>query len=107
MNSIDAIPREKSDGKILVENDIVDNFHHFIISDNGIGIEEERIKYVFSPGFSTKINYETGEINRGLGLSIVKYIVEEQLSGRIEISSELDKGTRFDIYIPEEILEVW
>lgn len=104
MNSIDAISDEKN-GKIVVENFLEDDIHHFIVRDNGIGIVEDKIKHIFSPGFSTKINYKTGEINRGLGLSIVKHIVEDELNGRMEISSTLNKGTRFNIYIPKEILE--
>ena len=49
------------------------------------------------PGFSTKINYETGQVSRGLGLSLVKDIVESELGGSISLTSE-DGCTDF-IYI--------
>ena len=57
------------------------------------------------PGFSTKINYETGQVSRGLGLSLVKDIVESELGGSISVTSE-DGCTDFTIRIPKENLEV-
>ena len=79
--------------------------HLFIVADNGIGIDEEGLKHIFSPGFSTKINYDTGEVNRGLGLTIIKYIAEEQLDGKVNVISTKGKGTSFYISIPKMSLE--
>jgi two-component system sensor histidine kinase YcbA len=64
------------------------------------------LKHIFSPGFSTKINYTTGQINRGLGLSVVLDIVERELKGRVNVNSTKDIGTTFLIYIPRDSLEV-
>ncbi|MBU5425558.1 ATP-binding protein [Tissierella pigra] len=105
MNSMDAMPEDKKDGVIIVIHEVDKNNHRFTIADNGTGIDEEGLNHIFSPGFSTKINYSTGEINRGLGLSIVKYIVEEQLNGNISASSKKGEGTDFYISIPKESLE--
>jgi len=105
MNSMDAIPKSNKDGKITIEQGIKGDMCFFKISDNGSGIGDEELIDIFSPGFSTKINYDTGEINRGLGLSIVQYIVEEQLKGNLKVSSALGKGTLFEINIPRKILE--
>lgn len=106
MNSIDAMPDLKEGAKIEVIHRMEKDQHVLIVADNGSGIEEENLKHIFSPGFSTKIDYSTGEINRGLGLSVVKYIVEELLKGSIEVSSVKGKGTNFIMYIPRESLEV-
>ena len=57
------------------------------------------------PGYSTKIDYSTGEVNRGLGLSLVKDIIENQFNGSIEIESEVEKGTKFILSISSENLE--
>ena len=57
------------------------------------------------PGFSTKINYETGQVSRGLGLSLVKDIVETQLGGSIDVHSE-NGCTEFIMRIPKQNLEV-
>ncbi len=105
MNSMDAIPNSQKEAKITVSHEVDGEEHHFIVSDNGTGIDEEGLKYVFSPGFSTKINYNTGEVNRGLGLSIVQYIVEEQLGGKVNVSSTIGSGTSFYICIPRRALE--
>ena len=42
---------------------------------------------IFVPGYSTKINYTTGEISRGLGLNLVKDLVENSLLGQIHVTS--------------------
>lgn len=105
MNSMDAIPNSQKEAKITVTHEIAGKEHHFIVSDNGTGIDEEGLNHIFSPGFSTKINYNTGEVNRGLGLSIVKYIVEEQLGGKVKVGSTLGDGTSFYISIPRRSLE--
>lgn len=76
-------------------------FYLFTVTDNGPGIPKEYISEVFKAGFSTKINHVTGEINRGLGLNLVKDLVEEQLKGRIELIS-IPGQTSFMIWIPEE-----
>lgn len=108
MNSIDAV-KDKEYGLIsLIHGEMkIDNVkgHYFEIRDNGYGMEEEDKKYVFNPGFSTKINFETGDVNRGLGLSIVKDIVENKLNGFVRLTSSKEKGTEFMIFIPKDTLE--
>jgi len=65
------------------------------ISDNGIGIPEDDISHIFEPFFSTK--QDTSGI--GLGLAIVHGIVKSH-NGRIEVKSELARGTTISITIP-------
>ena len=52
----------------------------------------EYYHYIYEAGFSTKINYETGKINRGLGLSITKDIIENKLKGKIKVQSKVGRG---------------
>jgi len=82
------------------ENDII-----LYITDNGSGISDEYMEYIFNPGFSTKINYYTGEVKRGLGLSLVRDLVEKELSGKISVTSD-STGTTFKIILPKKTLEV-
>ncbi len=105
MNSIEAIPENRKGSEIIVRHEADEEQHNFIVSDNYGGINKETLKHIFSPGFSTKINYSTGEVNRGLGLSLVKYIVEDQLGGKVSVSSVEGKETAFRISIPKKILE--
>lgn len=65
------------------------------IHDTGKGIARKNFKNVFSPGFTTK------KRGWGLGLTLVKRIIEEYHSGRIFVKdSELGKGTTFRIELP-------
>lgn len=71
------------------------------VEDHGPGIDPEDMEQIFEPGFSTKINYETGEVNRGLGLSLVKDFIEIRLGGTIRVSS-VPGQTIFTLTIPKE-----
>ncbi|AFS77610.1 signal transduction histidine kinase [Gottschalkia acidurici 9a] len=106
MNAIDSIPESDKVGKINFIHKVQEGQHIFIISDTGCGIDYEDLEHIFSPGFSTKINYNTGQINRGLGLSVVQDIVERHFEGRVTVDSIKDKGTTFHVYIPRNSVEV-
>lgn len=69
------------------------------IKDTGIGIEKEKIDLIF--GKFTQLNKTNlrGTTGSGLGLSIVKSLVELH-GGSIEVHSEINKGSNFIIKIP-------
>lgn len=77
----------------------------FEITDNGPGILRENLTQIFNPGFSTKINFQTGEISRGLGLNLVEDVVKNQLHGSIWVKSQPGETT-FYLSIPKKELEV-
>ncbi|TCO79397.1 ATP-binding protein [Marinisporobacter balticus] len=106
MNAMDAIDASERKAQISFRHDENEKEHIFRIADTGCGIKDEDLKYIFSPGFSTKIDYTTGYINRGLGLSLVKDIVEKQFNGKIKVCSIEGRGSEFEIYISKELLEV-
>ncbi|MHA1637444.1 MAG: GAF domain-containing sensor histidine kinase [Candidatus Thorarchaeota archaeon] len=62
-------------------------------SDTGIGISEENMPKIFEPLFTTKPK------SIGLGLAVAKTLIEMQ-GGRIEVKSELGKGSTFTIFLP-------
>lgn len=80
----------KEDGNVLVQ-----------ISDNGIGIEEELLDRIFERFYVVDNSRSKKISSTGLGLSIVKHIVEAH-GGRIEVTSEVGKGSTFTIYLPIE-----
>lgn len=106
MNAFEALSKNTENSKIRLTHENIKDSHIFKVIDNGSGIDKKDLEFIFSPGFSTKINYETGHINRGLGLSLVKDIVENHFRGHIEVESTLGHETSFRIYIPNEEIEV-
>ncbi|SDQ23862.1 ATP-binding protein [Virgibacillus salinus] len=68
----------------------------FDISDNGCGVKEEHLDYIFDIGFSTK-----EKIDRGYGLSSVKEIIDE-LNGVIEVHNQQNGGVVFSVFIPKK-----
>ncbi|QIB69746.1 ATP-binding protein [Aminipila butyrica] len=100
INSIDAIPYEK-EGLITLELLKIDGQSYvFRITDNGSGIKEEDLEIIFVTGYSTKFDETTGDINRGLGLALVKDLVEVQFDGRIAVESREGSFTKFEVWIP-------
>jgi len=71
------------------------------VVDTGPGIPEKYLTRIFEPFFTTKgTATRKGETKgTGLGLAICKEIVEHH-NGRIEVTSEVGKGTTFSLYLP-------
>jgi signal transduction histidine kinase len=89
-NAIDAI--QGKDGSITYRIEETVNKVIIDVIDTGKGIPTASFKTIFNPGYSTK------ERGWGLGLSLVKRIVEEQLNGKINVlNSKIDQGTTFRI----------
>jgi len=102
-NGVDALENIPN-GKIRIT--ITDDGSNVLIdiSDNGSGMDEQTLAMIFQPGFTTKFNETTGNVYRGIGLSHVKIIVEEQFGGHISVESELKKGTVFHLILSKQKL---
>lgn len=72
------------------------------ISDTGVGMSREFLKHIFEPFAQEQQTARSEYQGTGLGMSIVKGLVE-QMGGTIEVSSEEGKGSTFVITIPFEI----
>ncbi|MBF0388036.1 MAG: hypothetical protein HQL20_09330 [Candidatus Omnitrophica bacterium] len=70
---------------------------YIAIADNGMGIRPENMRKLFTPFFSTKAMTKKGY---GLGLYVMKQIVERNHRGRIELRSEYLKGAEVEIALP-------
>ncbi len=68
------------------------------VTDNGIGIKEEDKHKIFAPFFTTKSSYKSGT---GIGMYVVKRMVEENHKGKIWFASEHGVGTTFYIKLPK------
>jgi signal transduction histidine kinase len=70
------------------------------VIDTGPGIPEKLLPKIFQPFFTTKGTARRGETKgTGLGLAICKQIVEHH-GGRLEVESEVNRGTTFTAYLP-------
>ncbi len=69
------------------------------VEDKGIGIKKNELGKIFEPFYRSKAVVDEQIHGNGLGLSLVKQIVEAH-GGKITVESELGKGSRFTIEIP-------
>lgn len=93
-NAFDAL---SEGGKIFIQTtwSELEGFVQIYIRDTGVGIDEETIKNMFNPFFTTKEN------GTGLGMFTSKKIIDNH-GGRIEIQSEPGKGTTVIVLLPVE-----
>lgn len=96
-NSVDAyegVTAEPSQKTIYVKVSASSKFLKLKVIDWGKGIEPEAMPWLFKPFYSTKSNTERGT---GIGLTMVKRVVEEDFHGNINVVSNPRLGTRFII----------
>src|SRR5271166_1391632 len=90
LNGVQALEGE---GTVQVEIGSRDECATILVSDTGRGIQPQHLPNIFRPFYTTKGS------GTGLGLSLARRIVEEH-HGRIEVSSVVGKGSRFEVVLP-------
>lgn len=76
-----------------------DNRFQFVVEDNGIGIAEEHLSHLFEPYYRVQ-RPETEDVEGyGVGLSLVKTIIE-RYKGEVWVESREGKGSRFGFWLP-------
>ncbi len=90
LNAVQAIDGA---GAIRVEISLLKGDAAISVVDTGRGIAPEHLPNIFRPFYTTKGN------GTGLGLSLARQIAEEH-HGRIEVTSEVGKGTKFLVVLP-------
>ncbi len=78
------------EGRVMIE-----------VEDTGIGIEQEQIGSIFDDFVRIKNENTKGISGSGLGLSIVKKLVDVY-GGELSVASEVGKGTRFSVVLPKK-----
>lgn len=94
-NAIDSFDGlKKKNKKILIKAFKQGKKVIISVKDNGAGIDPKLKKKIFEPLFTTKDVKGTG-----IGLAVTKEIVEKEFKGKLELKSELGKGTEFGIFL--------
>ena len=108
MNIIsNAVKYNKENGKIYLfleetKFDGHDATIEFTCKDTGIGMSKEFMEHIFEPFAQENQTARTSYNGTGLGMSIVKSIIDK-MDGAIEVDSQKDKGSTFVVSIPIEI----
>ena len=93
-NAIDACGEPERRVTITTERTQEEAVVQVTVADTGCGMDEEQLGKIFQPFYSSK-----GSKGTGLGLAVVKKIVEEH-GGRVHVQSEVGIGTTFAITLP-------
>jgi PAS domain S-box-containing protein len=92
-NAVEAMP---DGGTVALRLDLEDQYVVLRVTDTGVGMTEAEQERAFSPFYSTK------EEGSGLGLAMIKKIVEEH-AGRVELASIPGRGTTVSLYLPPSL----
>ncbi|MFN2220522.1 MAG: sensor histidine kinase, partial [Anaerolineae bacterium] len=102
MNLIsNAVKYTPSGGTVSVKAGHEDGEIELEVSDTGIGIPEDAMSRIFTEFYRAKNAKSTNVDGTGLGLVIVKDVVEQH-GGRISVRSRVGTGTTFSISLPQE-----
>lgn len=95
-NSIKYTPEE---GEVELSTEVSGGFVNFIVKDSGIGISAEALPHIFDRFFRVKDKKTRHISGSGLGLSLVKEVVDAH-QGYIEVQSTPGVGTTFTLSFP-------
>ncbi|BDU83292.1 HAMP domain-containing histidine kinase [Clostridium perfringens] len=96
-----AIRYSNEGSTIFIEERLKDNKVIISIEDQGIGISEEDLKYVFERFYRADKSRTRATGGTGIGLTIVKSIVSSH-GGEVKLESKLGEGSKFTIILPKE-----
>jgi signal transduction histidine kinase len=95
-----AVRYNTDDGRVVIKSSLDNNgFLKIEIDDTGIGIPEKDLGNIFAEFYRSENAKKIINFGTGLGLSLVKQIIENY-GGTINVMSKLGEGTTFKIYLP-------
>jgi len=97
-NAIHALT--SANGILRVRSEVFEKSVHISVSDNGCGIQEEILKHIFSPDFTTRRKLG----GMGLGLFIAQKVAQAH-GGIVTVESTVNKGSTFTLQLPRPDLK--
>jgi len=96
-----AVKYTRSGGtvRIATEVDEAASLARVIVTDTGVGIPEDEIEHVFDKFYRVGANKKQAK-GTGLGLNLVKQMVETVHSGRVFVTSKVGEGSTFGFELP-------
>ena len=96
---LNACLYSNQNSQVFITSEIKDHYITIEVKDNGIGIPEESLPYIFERFYRVDSSRNRDSGGSGIGLTIVKQFVEAH-EGRVEVESQLNVGTTFTIILP-------
>ncbi len=97
-NALESFSDNSSLKKVFIKLETRGGEVFLSIKDTGVGISRDNLVNIFNPFFSLKIN--SGKEHCGIGLSLVRRIVENDFFGKISVKSDPGVGSEFIIILP-------
>ncbi|WP_121611967.1 ATP-binding protein [Mesobacillus foraminis] len=97
-----AIRHTSGPASIMIKVKLVDRGLYFEVKDEGTGIPEEDLPFLFERFYKGDKSRTRGRSGTGLGLAIAKNIIDAH-KGTISVQSKLGQGTTFSFFIPRSI----
>ncbi len=96
-----AVKYTPSGGSVKIETEVDEtaNIARLSVTDTGIGIPEDEIQHVFDKFYRVSTGKKQAK-GTGLGLNLVKQIIEKVHNGRVYVSSKPDEGSTFGLELP-------
>jgi len=97
-----AVKYSPAETRVDVNASIEDGVVAVTVRDQGMGMSEDDVKRIGEKFFRTRKAEQSGEAGTGIGLSIVRRIVEHH-GGRLRVTSSLGQGSCFTILVPVQV----
>ncbi len=94
-----AVKYNREGGRVSISARNRGEFIEVTVADSGVGIDKENLSRIFDKFFRIRSDYTRKVVGSGIGLPLVKAIVEAHF-GTISVASELGKGTTFTVLLP-------